>query len=258
MPISTTKWSSVKGAVKALSNPDSCEAPDRSFIGHRDILTRSLARYHFVTPHVRGVTLDIGCGRGYGFDVIERNTTTRIGVDVSYDFLKEAQFRYPELSFARASGSLLSFKNASFDTVIAFEVIEHIEEDTAFLYEVKRLIRGDGLVAISTPNKYVSSGTESKPLNPFHVREYTAIEFYNILSKVFSSTIIYGQLEGTHNTRSVDNLIDRIPVSWKYMIPAHIQGFLSVALRAPLRIEDCRFQTEQLDAAHTFIALCRP
>lgn len=237
---------------------DRLEAPDRSFVGHRDILTRSMARYRFVTQYMRGATLDVGCGRGYGFDIIGHHSSAQFGVDVSALFLRDARAREPGRALALATGERLPFAAGSFDSILAFEVIEHIEDDAAFLRDLRRLARSNAFIAISTPNRLVASGDVLKPLNPFHVREYVADEFTRLLRQEFSSVTVLGQHDGPVAQIDRPGLVDRIPMRWKYMIPTHIQGVLSVLLRRPLRPEDCRFERENLDRAHTFLALCYP
>jgi SAM-dependent methyltransferase len=235
---------------------DRLEAPDKTFMGHRDILTRSLARYHFVAPYLRGVALDIGCGRGYGFDVIRHHSSKQIGVDVSFSFLRDARASEPDRPLALASGEHLPFSQASFDSIISFEVIEHIKDDVMFLRDLRRLARRNAFIAISTPNRLIVSGDAAKPLNPFHVREYTADDFIRLLRQEFSTVTVFGQHEGPVVESGRSGLIDRVPVRLKYMVPTHIQGVLSVMVRTPLRLEDCRFDRDALERSHTFVALC--
>ena len=258
MSASSIKLSQLKKWIHIFSNADRLEAPDRDFIGHRDILIRSRARYEFVAPYVYGTLLEVGSGRGYGLEVLAPRSTVQIGVDLSRAFLKKAQCNLPAISFVQANGSTLPFTGHSFDSIIAFEVIEHVEDDVAFLNELKRLAREQGFIAISTPNKFVASGNRKKPIDPFHVREYTSPEFYTLLSHAFSSVKIFGQFERSGESISVNTLMDRIPKRWKYLVPLYIQGLISVIVRPQLRIDDCQFQTGDLDLAHTFIALCRP
>lgn len=234
------------------------EAPDRSFIGHRDIVTRSLARYHAVKPYVFGDILDVGCGRGYGFDVLQSPGVARTGLDISLEFLKEARHNYHSVSLVQATGERLPFRSRSFDSIIAFEVIEHLQDDIAFLHELKRLIRPGGLIAISTPNRAVASGGNKHPLNPFHVREYTIEEFTTLLQQSFSDIIIMGQNETRNIGSSRNRLIDNIPVQWKYSLPSHVQGIISSLVRPPLQISDCQFSKDDLHRAHTFLAICKP
>jgi hypothetical protein len=145
----------------------------------------------------------------------------------------------------------------SFDCVVAFEVIEHAQDAREFLAELKRVARRDALIAVSTPNRLVASGNRIEPLNPFHVREYLASEFQQLLSQTFSTFELFGQHERPTNLLSRNGLIDRIPVRWKYLFPHYVQSLLSVALRPPLRLEECKFEQANLDRAHTFLALCR-
>jgi len=238
--------------------PDRWEAPERDFIGHRDIITRNLSRYHFVAPHVHGALLDAGCGRGYGFEILAPGTTTQVGIDISREFLTKARDQFPEISFVCASGDALPFAANSFDSVLAFDVIEHATNDLHFLRELKRVARRGAPIALSTPNRLISSGKSVKPLDPFHVREYEAAEFYQLLKSTFSSVELFGQHERVGDQLLRNNLMDRVPIRWKYFFPHYIQTLLSVALRPPLRLEDCRFHNENLEQAHTFVALCRP
>jgi SAM-dependent methyltransferase len=258
--MATTRKSSLQTAGRLLgfAELEHLEAPDQTFIGHRDILVRSLSRYRFVAPHIQGATLDIGCGRGYGFDMIRTHSSCYVGMDISQDFLHAAHRHYPTVSFVQGLGDELPFASHTFDSIISFEVIEHIEDDRTFLREIRRLARPGACIVISTPNRLIASGDTAKPLNPFHIREYLTDEFYDLLSGIFSSVVIFGQSEQSSNASTANSIINRIPMRWKYQIPSHIQGVISVALRPPLRLEDCHFETENLGRAHTLLALCRP
>jgi SAM-dependent methyltransferase len=248
-------WEQLLDMVSWL--PDRWEAPDRGFFGHRDIVTQSLSRYNFVAPHVRGALLDVGCGRGYGFEILTREDGIRVGIDISTDFLTEAREQYPGVFFACCSGDELSLDNSSFDSIVAFEVIEHAKDDLHFLEELKRVSRKDGLIAISTPNRLISSGSSDKPLDRFHHREYEAAEFYRLLMRNFSTVELFGQHERVNSHSPRNRLVDRIPIRWKYCFPHYMQGLLSVTLRPPLRLEDCVFLKDDLEQAQTFVALCQ-
>lgn len=219
-------------------------------------MTRSLARYQFLAPRVRGALLDVGCGRGYGFELLRSASTSLTGVDLSRPFLSEAREGYPMASFAQSTGERLPFRDATFDTIVSFEVIEHLHDDAGFLDELTRLLRPGGLIALSTPNRLFTSDGREQPINPFHVREYTAPEFEQLLRQRFRQVELFGQQDGTGGGKN--HLFDHIPMGWKYLVPTHIQGLISVALRPPLRVADCRFTAEKLERAHTFVALCEP
>jgi SAM-dependent methyltransferase len=49
------------------------------------------------------------------------------------------------------AGTSLPLPDASFDAVLAFEVIEHVDADTELLAEIGRVTRPDGVLILSTP-----------------------------------------------------------------------------------------------------------
>jgi SAM-dependent methyltransferase len=49
------------------------------------------------------------------------------------------------------AGDALPFADRSFDAVLAFEVVEHVDEDTGLLEEVARVSRPGGVLILSTP-----------------------------------------------------------------------------------------------------------
>jgi ubiquinone/menaquinone biosynthesis C-methylase UbiE len=238
--------------------PNKWEAPDRNFIGHRDCMVRNMSRYNFVAPHAGGRCLDIGCGRGYGFTYLKSKCSSCTGLDSSEEFLEEARAEYPGISFVNQSAEALPFADASFDTITSFEVIEHVEDDKDFLGEIVRVSAPRALVAISTPNRLVASGGRNKPLNKFHVREYTAEEFRDLLAAYFGHVTLHGQFESSRNdVAGRSSLIDRIPLRIKHLLPFYVQDVLSVMLRPPLKMEDCHFRLNEFDDAHTIYAICR-
>ena len=83
------------------------EAPDRKFIGHRDCLGRNMSRYNFFAPHAWGRCLDIGCGRGYGFDYLKPKCASCTGLEISEAFLKEARAQYPNITFHHQNDRIL-------------------------------------------------------------------------------------------------------------------------------------------------------
>lgn len=236
------------------------EAPDRKFFGHRHCMVRNMSRYQFIAPWANGRCLDIGCGRGYGFEYLKPKCAACTGLDISEEFVAEARMQYPDITFVRQDAERLPFAHASFDTITSFEVLEHLEDDGAFLREIARVARPGAIVAISTPNRLISSGNRKKPLNKFHVREYLAEEFYNLLAGIFADVTLYGQSDGAGNNASslgfASSLINRIPVRMKYVIPFYLQDIFSVLLRPPLKLEDCQFNLNSFEKAHTLYAVC--
>lgn len=154
-----------------------------------DLLSEHLARYAFAARLSRGKrVLDAGSGAGYGSSELARNALAVHGVDASADAVAYARehYRLPNLAFEQASVEALPHADASFDMVVAFEVIEHLEDWRAFLREVRRVLVPAGQFIVSTPNKlYYAETRERAGPNPFHVHEFEFAEFRDELSAVF-------------------------------------------------------------------------
>ena len=249
----------MRNIIDHVVNPNAWEAPDRRFAGHRDIITKSLARYFFVLQFLHGRMLDIGCGRGYGLEIGKNQGRTQVGLDVSFEFLSTARTLLPEMPLIQARGGVsFPFVSHSFDAITAFEVIEHIHDDRFFVNELKRLVSPNGSIVISTPNKLVASGNAEKPFDVWHCREYTGAEFKSLMWENFAKITIYSQFESASQASVLSRFINLIPIRWKYLLPGYVQDLLSVTLRSPLQLTDCRIEVGCLDHAHTFIAVCKP
>ncbi|MDE5622282.1 MAG: class I SAM-dependent methyltransferase, partial [Alistipes sp.] len=81
----------------------------------------------------------------------------------------------------------LPFDDGSFDCVISFQVIEHIERDAEFVREIHRVLRPGGRFVVTTPNAPMSLTR-----NPWHVREYRADELRRLLAGPFRSVETLG------------------------------------------------------------------
>lgn len=69
----------------------------------------------------------------------------------------------------------------SFDLAVAIEVLEHVEEDRAFVSEVRRVLRPGGVFLMTTPN----GDMIPVPRNPDHKRHYTRRALGALLATVF-------------------------------------------------------------------------
>ena len=148
------------------------------------VFQRSLLAYHRAAEIVKGNVLEIGTGMGYGVEIIAPKSTRYITVDkqLPQNILQLDNVEYYEMEVPP-----IDFENSSFDTVVSFQVIEHIEKDIDFVREVSRVMRAGGRFVVSTPNAPMSLTR-----NPWHVREYNADELRNLLECHFSKVEAYG------------------------------------------------------------------
>jgi SAM-dependent methyltransferase len=78
-----------------------------------------------------------------------------------------------------------SLPDCSFDCVVSVEVLEHVEEDALFVWNVSRVLKADGVFLMTTPN-----GDAIKNTNPDHKRHYTQEQLRSLLSQYFGSVQI--------------------------------------------------------------------
>jgi SAM-dependent methyltransferase len=153
-------------------------------------------RYHFVAPLVAGrEVLDIACGEGYGSALIARHAARVTGADIAPAAIAHARACYaaqPNLDFREADCAALPFADASFDVVVSFETLEHIAAQEAFLDEVRRVLRPDGFVVLSCPNR-VEYSDQRDHVNEFHVRELYRDELATLIGARFPHASWYGQ-----------------------------------------------------------------
>lgn len=148
-------------------------------------------RYHFVLPLVAGkMVLDVACGEGYGSALMSRTAAQVTGVDISIDAIAHGKSAYadrPNLRFVEGTCTSLPFDAASFDVVVSFETIEHIHEQAEFLDEVRRVLKPDGVLIVSSPDRAEYSDKRGYA-NEFHVRELDRAELETLLAPRFSHT----------------------------------------------------------------------
>jgi ubiquinone/menaquinone biosynthesis C-methylase UbiE len=156
-----------------------------------DLWSEHVARYAFASRFAEGKrVLDAGSGAGYGSAELAQSALQVTGLDIAPDAVEYARATYPlpNLLFLVSSCVATPFRPNSFELVVAFEVIEHLEDYRAFLNECARVVTPQGLFIVSSPNKnyYAESRAKTGP-NPFHQHEFEADEFVSELSRVFSN-----------------------------------------------------------------------
>ncbi len=160
-----------------------------------DLLNEHLARYTFAARLARGKrVLDAGCGAGYGSAELAQAAHCVVGIDRAPEAVGFARehYRLANLSFAQASCTAMPYPDASFDLVVAFEVIEHLEDWGEFLREARRVLAPNGQFIVSTPNKaYYTESRGAEGANPFHAHEFEFEEFRQELKAIFPHVSLY-------------------------------------------------------------------
>jgi SAM-dependent methyltransferase len=157
----------------------------------RIIEAEHLARYAWAAQLANGRrALDAACGRAYGSAMLlAAGASEVIGIDLDEEVIAEVREEAPpNARFDVGDLRELPYKEDEFDMVTCFEAIEHVRDPDVVLDELRRVLKPDGVLAISTPNRNVYA-----PGNPFHLRELTPNELEAALGKRFEHVLLRRQ-----------------------------------------------------------------
>jgi len=173
--------------------------------------------------------LDVGCGDGYGCHYLaERSAAHVLGIDNDPEAIEFAQRRYRRnnLRFLLMDATKISLPPESVDAAISFEVIEHLANPREYLDGICRVLRQEGLLFISTPNRRFTERhyKKGKPRNPSHMREYYPDELQDLLRRFFVIERVYCQFRDYDlhpRKKDLDNYVERcaIPLTIRKLVP---------------------------------------
>lgn len=149
---------------------------------------RLLQAYYEAKPYVNGKVLEPGCGEGRGIAVLSPEADEYVALDKIDEVIGKLKPEFPVVDFRTAVFPPFNgIEDNYFDTVITFQVIEHIKNDKLFLEEIHRVLKPGGRAVITTPNIKMSLSR-----NPWHEREYTNKELKDLASSIFSEVEMKG------------------------------------------------------------------
>ncbi|MFB8831490.1 class I SAM-dependent methyltransferase [Azotobacter sp. CWF10] len=152
-------------------------------------------RYTLAMSLAQGVdVLDMASGEGYGSHLLSSVARSVVGVDISPAAVGHAQAKYTvaNLEYRTGSCAAIPVESGSIDLVVSFETIEHHFEHDAMMREIRRVLRPEGVLLISSPNRPEFAKTLTGP-NEFHVKELDFDEFAGLLGNYFPHVAYYAQ-----------------------------------------------------------------
>ncbi len=109
------------------------------------------------------VVLDGGCGSGLKSKLLHELGARVTGLDISSGLLAEAVKAYPEINFVTGDLRSLPFKDQSFDGVMLYAAIVHLEtiaEVDQVLHECFRVLKPEGKLYLRVKLQTGENGTE--------------------------------------------------------------------------------------------------
>jgi SAM-dependent methyltransferase len=165
---------------------------------------RHVVAYDFALDFVGGgdVVLDAGCGEGYGLPMLADAGAARvIGVDLEEAVIEHVTASYavdPRIEAHRAELMALPLADDEVDLIVSFQVIEHLHDIGGYLASLRRVTKPGGHVLIATPNRLTFTPGSDSPVNPFHTREFTAVELSDELESAgLAVETMHGVFHGT-------------------------------------------------------------
>ncbi|HET6832086.1 MAG TPA: class I SAM-dependent methyltransferase [Solirubrobacterales bacterium] len=214
-----------------------------------------------------GRVLDLGCGVGHSYHLLEPRTT--VGVDVDAEALA-GQDRETVVADMRE----LPFGDAAFTAVLSVHSLEHVPDPDRVVAEAARVIEPGGVVVFVTPNR-LTFGRPDEIIDPYHHVELDPDELRELCRTGFEDVELRGIFGSARYMRifdaervALDRLLSRDPLRLRRLVPNAVKRRLYDAmLRRRRRDEDPEAETiepadfelgtENLAAALDLCAICR-
>jgi 2-polyprenyl-6-hydroxyphenyl methylase / 3-demethylubiquinone-9 3-methyltransferase len=123
------------------------------------------SRFEFFESYVpdwKGIkVLDIGCGGGLACEFLAKRGANVSGIDLSLNSIKAAQEHAKksnlQIDYQCGVAETLPYGEKTFDVVVCFDVLEHVEDWRKVICEIHRVLNHNGIFLFDTINKTFKS-----------------------------------------------------------------------------------------------------
>jgi 2-polyprenyl-3-methyl-5-hydroxy-6-metoxy-1,4-benzoquinol methylase len=191
-----------------------------------------------------GTVLEIGPGSGVYLPLLTAHFATVVVSDIEESFLRNtAHFNNGDMQVKCVLDDITrtNLPPESFDLVLCSEVIEHLQDPEAALRNIKLILKKNGLLILSTPNKYSTLEVCSKAAYLPGVIEFVRFVYgESILNAEHISLITRNNLQNLLNTTGF--IIEKHETFGCYL-PMIAEFFGNFGLRIEKKMERCLMKT---------------
>ena len=253
-----------------MTDPTDAPPPALPLTGERTVpgvpdeaywFARHVVAYEHVAPLAEGArVLDAGCGEGYGLALLADAGAAHVtGADYDATTVEHATTTYggPGVELVCCELLQLPLDVDAVDLTVSFQVVEHVHDVPGYLASLARVTRPGGTLALATPNRLTFTPGSDVPVNPFHVREFTAGE---LAAELEAAGLLDVEVLGVHHGMRIglveqvsgrpftDRLTTQAPDEW----PDAYRRLVHATTSADFVVTD-----EDLDASLDLLATCR-
>lgn len=214
-----------------------------------------------------GLVLDLGCGVGHSYHLLEPRET--VGVDIDAGAL-EGQ----ERSTVVADMRHLPFADCHFESVLSIHSLEHVPDPEAVLAEAVRVLAPGGTAVFVTPNR-LTFGRPDEIIDPFHFIEFDPSQLEDLCLENFGEVELHGVFgSGAYmeivdeESEKLDRLLAVDPLRLRRVVPMRTKQRLYDRLlswfrrgedprSASITDGDFTLQADGLQRCLDLVAVCR-
>ena len=116
--------------------------------------------------------LEVGCGIGSIAYALSQQGYHIIGTDISHEAIAYGRKKYPNVTLEVHPAEVLPYDDQSFDRILSFDLLEHIEQVDRHIEQVYRILKPGGVYLLQTPNKISNVVFETLSHRSFRWRRY--------------------------------------------------------------------------------------
>lgn len=147
--------------------------------------------------------LDVGCAIGVFTNLLHQKGYEALGIDTNKRLLTFAKNTYPRCTFKLVNALHLDLAPSSFDFVLVLELIEHLDNPYKLLGNIHQVLKDDGVILLSTPNRLSLEGARGAVMeraarinwnawDAEHTHVFTSIEITQLLMRFFKIEKVVG------------------------------------------------------------------